>query len=277
MSRWGRSKSGGSNAPRGFAKVEIGKTSLRVTFKEGGSYVIKKSNAPPYLKFDGKFYVRLNGDGDEIFYANPIRGMFKANAIEINAEEGKAPAPREYTREGKNQKGEHYKEEYVAFTAVFRIREGKFKGFRIPYFVRYKFDEGDDGVAMLYGYGKYTDQLDDFLDVTGVYDRGPMKFKTNLLPAIQKRFQKAKKEINIIMKNGFIDTLYGEDVIGDDEDDDEENVDWNEDDEEEDEFANDEKDETKDEDIDLDEDDDDEDDFGEDDIGEEDFDDDDWD
>lgn len=275
MARWGRSSSGGSNAPRGFAKLEVGTTSLKVTFKEGGSYVIKKTNAPPYLKLAGKFYVRLNSDEDEILYANPIRGMFKANAIEIVAEEGKAPTPRTRTREGKNQKGEHYKEEFEEFIVVFRINEGKYKGFRIAYFLRYKFDEGDDGVAMLYGYGKYTDQLDDFLDVVGVYDRGPMKFKTNLCPAIQKRFQKAKKEVNLIMKNGFIDTLYGEDMVGDD---DEDSPNWT--DEEATEFLlnEDEFGEGK---INVDppteDEDDNEDDFREDDIIEDNFDEDDWD
>ena len=61
---------------------------------------------------------------------------------------------------------------------------------------------------------KYTQTLAEFLDITGVWEKGAMKFVPNVLPLLQKRILAAAKQFFVIVKaspntgSPFIDTFY---------------------------------------------------------------------
>jgi hypothetical protein len=93
--------------------------------------------------------------------------------------------------------------------------------------------------------GSRTKELEEFLSLAGAWNRGPMEWSDNILPALEKRILRADKSFSFLMKDGWIDTLYEADEPEESEDweeeseepskesapevaDDEEEIDWEE-------------------------------------------------
>jgi hypothetical protein len=196
--------------------------------ESGNIYRFRRDKDTAKLR-PGRWYVALNGDESEVWSFSPWSGQFTAKVQGFAAKEGESPAPK--VIEGKDWTT-------VSFTALIEIIEPKkFAGVVIPYFLKYNFRETvEQGRAAvgLASKGSRTQQLAEFLDITGAWNRGPMKWKDNVLPAFEKRILHEDVEFNIIVKDGFIDTLFQmnepeveDDMDWDDSDDDPEEVEEN--------------------------------------------------
>jgi len=161
--------------------------------------------------------------------------MYSVQVKEFTHAEGESPTPKTREVQGKaGQKG--WKYEY--FTVILQIVEGEEAGMEIPYTLR--FSQNDTSFYMPFpttikgkevevlghpiSKSKYMSQLEEFEDVTGLWKKGPIAYQDNPLPIIEKRILGENQKFKIVMKNGWIDTIYQElqDDFGSDLEDDEE-------------------------------------------------------
>jgi len=202
----------------GVAQVELGvskgKPAAKVTFvdgdNEGKSFFIAKDKCPAYVQA-GKWMARLSSKGDEMYSISPINGRFRGKTLKFSAEKGKEPVP--YTTTITSSDGKTYS--FDVFGVVLVVTQGKCKGMPISYRLNYNFAEADDGtVGIGHLKSKYTRHLERFLDVSGAWERGEMKYVDNVLPNFEKRILREDKEFYIQMVDGWVDALY---PLGDDE------------------------------------------------------------
>ena len=98
------------------------------------------------------------------------------------------------------------------FTVILVISSPEnLKGVEVPYFLRNRFteekdDEGKSWVGI--GKGKHGDNLLKFLRLTGVEERGPMPFKSNPLPMVEKRIMHEPKEFGFTISDGWVDNVF---------------------------------------------------------------------
>jgi hypothetical protein len=210
-----------------FAKKN-GKVFVRVKFVESGNkFNFRRTKRIKGLR-PGRWNLQLSSDETEIWNFSPWSGQFKVKVSSFAAKEGEQPSPKVNKRT--NSQGQKY--QTVDFTVILEIIEPeKFVGATIPYFLRYNFREAEDeegrSVVGLPDSGSRTKQLFEFLKITGAWNRGPMKWKDNVLPAFEKRILREAAEFNVLMKDGWIDTLYST------EEPEEEDLDWDDESEEE--------------------------------------------
>ena len=185
-----------------LGKVQ-GKPSVKIVFASGIEVVLNKNNCPPYVQ-SGEFVVTLNSDRDKMLGMRPVEGIFPVRVKSYTAKENEPPKPR-------MSRGE-YPSEY--FIVLLEITRGKEKGMVVPFSLKYNFildrlDEKD-----VIGYSKSlaksppTAQLAEFLELTGTWEFGAIPYKDNILPILEKRQLRAKKEFNVLLKNGFVDSLF---------------------------------------------------------------------
>ncbi|MHA1941928.1 MAG: hypothetical protein ACW97P_09395 [Candidatus Hodarchaeales archaeon] len=198
---------------RGEALVKMkkknGKVYILVKFVESGNTFRFRRNKRVAQIRPGRWNLQLSGDETEIWNFSPWSGQYRAKVSEFAAKEGERPAPK--VKKRTNSKGQKY--ETVDFTVLLEVIEPeKFAGITIPYFLRYNFREAEDeegrSVVGLPDSGSRTKQLFDFLKITGAWNRGPMKYKDNVLPAFEKRILREAKEFDVIVKDGWVDTLF---------------------------------------------------------------------
>lgn len=207
---------------RGVGKVAIssGKTKVRVTIlnddKPNDEYTLLASDCPEYVK-PGTFSVTLSSDGKKMMSCYPMNGVFTGRVQKFTGGgQNNSPAPK--TNSSYN---------YQYFVTLNEITDGKYKGMVCPFILRYHFEpttEKVDGkprkvVAIGHEKSKYTEVLMDYCLATGVWDAGPMPFKANVLPMLEKRILRAKKTFSWVMKNGFVSSIMFDDDMPEIEDD----------------------------------------------------------
>lgn len=147
--------------------------------------------------------VQMSAKGDKIYKFSPWEGMFEGKFVGFASSKNEEPAPR--TKVGPDWS-------YQYFTALIEITKGAFKGARVSYTLRYHFAETEEKGQKVAWYShpksKYTAQLGEFMDITGVWEKGPMKYKDNVLPMIQKRMLAEDRTFKFIIKQGNIHTLF---------------------------------------------------------------------
>jgi hypothetical protein len=227
----------------GEAQVRLSKDKkkIQVRFEETkNKYTFRRTKSIKQLLPGRTWFIQLNGDEDEVFNFHPWSGQFRGKVQGFASKEGESPAPSVNERSYEGQKYQT-----VDFTAIVEITEPKkVAGITIPHFLRYNFREymNEDGKSEvgLAAKGSRTKQLADFLDITGAWVQGPMKWKDNVLPAVERRILRQAREFNFIIKDGWIDTLFSadepevEDADWDEEDepveesapDDDDEIDW---------------------------------------------------
>lgn len=184
----------------GIAKVQLNgeKTKARITFDEDGKVVVT-SEFPKGMKA-GTWFITLNSENNKVFSYRPVSGVFTGKVQKFVSKEDQDPIPQ--THIGKDWS-------YQYFTVLLEITKGDNKGIAVPCMLRYHFTEAEEDEKKVVAYSqprsKYTPILIEFCDMTGVWDRGPMPFKDNLLPMMQKRIMSAAKEFQFIMKKGYVD------------------------------------------------------------------------
>jgi hypothetical protein len=222
---------GGSFGSWLTAKVSFNpdKTKVRVVDKETAKeYILSAKNVPAKLT-SGEWVINLSEDKKEVTNYRPVNGMFKGKVIKFAAAEGEKPAPKtksvSFKKDGKN-----IEYDYLYFTAMIQITEGACKGIEIPYVLRYNFVENDEdgkAVVAIKGKGKYSLALDEFLDVTGAWERGAMKWSDNVLPMFEKRILSEDRIFSFVIKKGWIDSFFAADAPSSEPDPDEEPDDLN--------------------------------------------------
>ena len=202
--------SSGFSGITGAAKVKFtpDKKQLKIRLDETGKvYTIKYSkDTVPFKNIpEGSWMVTIAQDGSKLIGMRPIMGMFQGHVIKFPAQEGQPPTPR-------TSNGEF---PFQYFTVLIELTSPKnVAGMIVPFSPRYNFSEVDeDGKAVVgisHPKSKYTPMLMDFLDATGAWERGPIPFKDNILPILEKRILKADSTFSIVMKEGWVTTIMGE-------------------------------------------------------------------
>jgi hypothetical protein len=186
----------------GIAKVQMSgdKTKIKVTFEETGKELVT-TDFPKNMRA-GKWYVTLDSNNKKVFGYRPVNGLFVGKVQKFVAREGEVPTPKTHI-------GSDWS--YQFFVVVLEITKGENKGLTIPCMLRYHFGEAeDDGksvVAYSHGKSKYTPMLREFCDVTGVWEKGVMPYKDNVLPLIEKRILHEDKEFQFVIKQGWVDSF----------------------------------------------------------------------
>lgn len=227
---------------KGKAKVRIQGKAVLVRFEESGNvHKFKRTRDLAKLK-PGVWYIQLNGDETEIYAFRPFTGVCLTKVSSFVAKEGEEPRPK--IKEYKTKEGREYT--ITSFTVLLEVLEPEqYRGLNIPFMLRYNFREAEDNGKSVVGLpdkGRHSKLLEEFCDLTGVWKFGPMEYKDNVLPDVEKRILKADQAFNIVLKDGWVDTIYEADEPTDeseweenaevepvpDPDDEEEDLSWDE-------------------------------------------------
>jgi len=166
-------------------------------------HFVKPENSPDYLAA-GEWRVRMSADKVKILSAIPSDAIVNAEFSDIAHREGEEPTPYKKT----TQYGDMFQ-----FIWFWRVTDGEYEGVEVPQYLNYNFDyatdeNGHDIVAYLYPKSKYTKQLDDVLNAAGVWNKGAMAFKENVLPIIKKRAIREREEngvkVRLTINEGYV-------------------------------------------------------------------------
>lgn len=213
-----------------FMSPDKKKVKVVIQDKDGkeSKFVLSASDCPKVVR-SGEFSVALSKDGKKMYSLYPLDGMFTGKFVRIQAREGEVPVPQSF-QSSEGGWG------YLHWTPIVVITSPKeFAGMEVPFRrMRYHFDAVDEEirgktyqvVGINHQQSKYTAILVDFLDATGVWDNGPMKFSANILPDLQKRMSQADKSFQFVLKDGWVSTVFSmeqpeEEVVPDEEEEDE--------------------------------------------------------
>jgi hypothetical protein len=195
----------GDFGPRGPAVIKVREKQglMRVEFRDEklGKHTLKLSKQPEKL-FEGRWNVQLNSDKTEVFSFHPFSGSYQGKVLKFASKEGEPPQFWE-------SKGQY--PDWM-FTVILVITSPeKFAGIEVPYFPRHRFTEeqADDGKSYIgIGKGKHGDNLLKFLRLCDVEKQGPMPYKANPLPMIEKRILHNDKEFGFTIEGGYVSGLF---------------------------------------------------------------------
>lgn len=201
----------------GLAIVQIhpSQPKVRVTVKgeEGAKdkvYTLDKEECPSYVQ-NGTFFVSLNADGSKMYGMRPRMGLFKAKVKEFVAAKDKEPMPKTKTAPDGSYT-------YMTFSVLVEITEGECKGMVIPVNLPYNFQEAQKDIPgrgmqsvtqISHPKSKRTPKLIEFLDATGIIKKD-IPWKENLLPLMQRMILKEDRQFQIIVKDGWVDSITGD-------------------------------------------------------------------
>jgi hypothetical protein len=221
-------KESGGKGDNGAASLTWSDTKCKIAFEElDTTYKVMREDLPEYAQewnLENAF-VTMNGDNEEVFSMRPLSGVFtvRTSGFSRQGDADEPPAPQQRT----GKYGEYY-----TFNALLEIIKGKFSGAIYPMYLYYKFADYD-GVVGIKGEGASSMKLMDFLDVAGAWDEGEMEYDDNILPALEKRIKKAKKQFQIVVKKGYVESVLEVEIESDDEEETPKKKHADEDDEEE--------------------------------------------
>lgn len=180
--------------------VDREKSMVKVRFAdEEKSRKFDLDECPDYIQ-NGEWVVNLNMDEQGVHSIKPINAISKAKFIRFTSRQNEPPAPVTKTSTFPPHNP------YLAFTAVFGLTEAKYKGMEVTAFFHYLFEKDSNGMTTLQGKGKNLDFLANFLDCFGLLDV-EFEFRDNLLPVLQKKLLKADKEVELVIRNGYIEEI----------------------------------------------------------------------
>lgn len=207
-------ESGFSRGVQGAAETRISedKKYILIRFRDDGKKVKIRRTKDLAGLFPGKWFISLNSTNDEIAAFRPLTGNYKGVVEKFAAKEGSEPAPKTKPVNYTAKDGSTISYTKTYFWVVFKILEPeKYAGIKVSKEFLYNFREAVVDRKSVVGFlskGERTRELEEFCDLTGVWERGPMEWEDNILPALEKRILRANKPIMFVMKDGWIDTLY---------------------------------------------------------------------
>lgn len=223
--------SGFTYGERGAAETRLSenKKEILIRFRDSGKKFRVRRTKELAKLFPGKWYIQLTADEDEIQNFRPLSGNFKGVTEKFASKEGEEPKPKTAPVKYTLKDGKEVSYEKVSFWVLIKILEPeKYAGIVVSKEFRYNFREAIVDGKSVVGFmskGDRTKELEEYCDLTGVWNRGPMPWKDNILPDVQKRILRENQPFMFLMKDGWIDTLY--EATPDEESDND--ADWEED------------------------------------------------
>ena len=164
---------------------------------------VKVEDCLPVAKV-GTWAAQLSSNKDKLYQVRPINGVFPGKFVEFVAKKDQPPSP---TMSSGKPEFQH-----LIFRPLFILTRDDVAGMRVGYRwgLDYSFVAGADDFVK---YGKQLDrsvhmqEVDEFLTLTGVWDKGAMNYNDNLLPFFQRRALEANKTLLIHVENGYIKAL----------------------------------------------------------------------
>lgn len=221
----------------GLATIKTGEQFAMVTFEDGSKEFdngtnkkkISLADLPKYPKLptnsEKRYRVRLNKEGDQIDSIFPAEGHFVAKVIDMGRRPNEGDEPQPYEKvfgQGTPKESRH-----LEFFVVYKVSKGPLKNATAPYFLHYKFDDRGDGFTTFSGNPdnpKATRllQLIDWCNKHNTIDEDiPWPEDGNVLPLMLERALESDREVELIVKDGYIKELLEIGSYGDDEPDDE--------------------------------------------------------
>jgi len=208
---------------RGIAKIRMGKSDpnkILVIFKDTDeNFVLKRDNCPDKI-FSGEWSVTLSGNKEKLLFLHPANGNFYGKTERFSSQKDQSPVP-------KPDKWGNLK-----FTPMIKITDpNKFSGITVPLNLYYFFEENEEEglVGIREATGKHIQLFEDYCEYSGLWNKGPMKWKDNTLPTAEKRILRENLSFQFTIKDGWIIALFEDDR---DKPDNEEESPWEEDGEE---------------------------------------------
>lgn len=208
----------------GMATIKTGEKFALVTFEDGNKKFengtnqkkIKLEDLPKYPKIgpgseEKRYRIRLNKDGDAVESIFPAEGHFYAKIIDFGRRPKEDEDPQPY--EKVYQQGTPKESRHLEFYATYKITKGGMKNASAPYFLHYKFDDRGDGFATFIGNpdnAKATRliQLIEWANKHGLIDEEiPWPEDGNILPTLLERALDTDREVEIIVKDGWINDI----------------------------------------------------------------------
>jgi hypothetical protein len=204
----------GTNGQVKIVSVENGKVKFMFreqdkdgNFGETQKLIIKEEDCHPVAKV-GTWACNLSTNQDRIYNLRPISGVIPAKFKEFRSRKDEAPTPQ--------MTGGKFP--HLVFRPVFELLQKDVEGMLVEYQwgLSYNFQEfpnEEDGKPSIVGYSKDitksepTQALNEFMEVCGIWERGPMAWQDNLLPKIQKRALDAAKTFMIHVEKGYVKVL----------------------------------------------------------------------
>lgn len=214
---------------KGGAMIAWNADHSKVQITIGDKKTVFPAKALPFTKFPtGEYFVQLSKDEDEVLAIRPNNGMFVVKVDRFISKKDADPAPetKSYNFEGKDIS-------YQAFSVMLKILSpAEFAGMELLLSLRYNFEGVQDTyqgkevelVAFNHPKSKYTPFLQDFCEASGVWDKGPMKWSANILPVMAKRIAQADKKFQVVVKDGWVVTIFAMPDVTESDFDDEEKV-----------------------------------------------------
>lgn len=210
-------KETGGKGDSGVASIQWSDTKCKISFDELETvYKVSREDLPEYAQewsLDSAF-VTMAGDNESVFSIRPVSGVFtvRTNGFSRQGDAEEPPAPQQRT----GKYGTYY-----TFNALLELVKGKYSGAIYPFYLYYKFADFD-GVVGIKGEGDSSKKLMDYLDCAGAWNDGEMEFDDNILPALEKRIKKAKRQFQIVVKNGYVESVLDVEIEDDEPEPDEE-------------------------------------------------------
>lgn len=165
--------------------------------------LVKVEDCLPVAKI-GTWAAQLSSDKCKLYQVRPINGVFLGKFVEFVAKKDQSPSP---TMSSGKPEFQH-----LICRPLFVLTPDNVANMKVGYRwgLDYSFAEGADGFVK---YGKQLDrsthmqEMDEFLTLTGVWDKGAMKYSENLLPYFARRALEANKSVLIHVENGYIKAL----------------------------------------------------------------------
>jgi hypothetical protein len=210
-------KESGGKGDSGVANLTWSDTKCKIAFEELDTvYKVMREDLPEFAQewnLDSAF-VTMSGDNEEVFSIRPLSGVFTVRTNGFSRQGGnedEPPAPQQRT----GKFGIYY-----TFNALLQIIKGKYAGAIYPLYLYYKFADCD-GVVGIKGDGASSMKLMDYLDVSGAWDSGELEYDDNILPELEKRIKRAKKQFQVVVKKGYIESVLEVEVESDEPEEDE--------------------------------------------------------
>lgn len=192
---------------KGIAKVTFrtDHSQAKVKFADPEVYpkdiVFDADDLPAGLK-SGEWFITINSEKTEVRNWRPANALVKAKVKNFVAKKDSKPTPMTHPTYGNRY-----------FQVVFEITEPEeFKGCTVPNSYQYFFTEvyDEDSGKSLVGLedhpkSKYMKPLVDFLDATGVWEKGSIAYSDNILPTLERRIRNAGKTVMFVIKDGWVD------------------------------------------------------------------------
>lgn len=216
----------GGFGPRGQAKISISpdrdkvKVTLREAMDDGEikehKAVLNIDDCPAQVQ-NGMWFASLSSDLSKMYDIHPWSGMFEAHTKAFASKKDQPPAPQ--VRSGAYG-------EYAVFVAILELVGGDVDGMTAGYQLPYNFFEAKEEikgelksvVGISHPKSKFTEKLQEYLEASGAWEKGPMPFSDNILPNLEKRILREDRHFKVIFQKGYITSLYADDALPESED-----------------------------------------------------------